>query len=75
MIKDLVTNNLHHLKALRRRDRVDEHVPMNANEMLRVQYAVFILSSKSSAKIKYHFEFEMACSLEQTCDLEKENLR
>ena len=34
MIQDLITNNLHHLKALGRRHRVNEHVAMNPDEVL-----------------------------------------
>jgi len=48
MIQDLVSDNLDHLKRLRRSNRVDEHVAMNPNEMLGVQDAVFILGKKSS---------------------------
>ncbi len=43
MIQNFVSNNLDHLEGLRRSNRVNEHVPMNPNEMLRVQDAVFIL--------------------------------
>lgn len=46
MIEDLVTQDPDHVKGLLGSDRVDEHVPMNANEVLRIQDAVFILKQR-----------------------------
>ena len=43
MIENLVPDNTNHLKCLARCDRVNEHVAMYTNEMLRVQQAIFIL--------------------------------
>lgn len=36
VVQNLVANHLHHLKRLQRRDAVDEHIAMDADEMLRV---------------------------------------
>ena len=47
MIQDLVSDDLNHLKGLRRCDGIHEHVPMDPNEMLRVEDAVFILEFPS----------------------------
>ena len=52
MVQDLVANDLHHLEALGRGDRVHEHVAMNADKVLRVQDAVLILHSTSLAIIQ-----------------------
>ena len=43
MIQNLVADDSHHLKALLAADAVDNHVSMNANEMLAIQNGVFIL--------------------------------
>lgn len=43
MVEDFIADNLHHLERLHRRNRVDEHVAMNTNKVLRIQDAVFIL--------------------------------
>jgi len=43
MVENLVTKNADHVKGLLRRHRVYEDIAVNANEMLRVQNAVFIL--------------------------------
>lgn len=43
VVEDLVADDAGHLEALLARDRVDNHVPMDADEVLRVQDAVFIL--------------------------------
>ena len=46
MVEDLITQDPNHLKRLPGSNRVDEHVAVNANEMLRVQDAVFILDRR-----------------------------
>lgn len=46
MVEDLVTDDGYHLKGLSGGDRVDDHVAMDADEMLRVEDAVFILASR-----------------------------
>jgi hypothetical protein len=43
MIQNLITNSLHHLKGLPRGNRVHDNIPMDTNEVLRVQDAVLIL--------------------------------
>ena len=43
MIQDLVAEDANHVKRLLGSDGVDEHVAMDADEMLRVEYAVFVL--------------------------------
>lgn len=43
MIENLVPNNTRHLKALLASDRVDNHVSMNADKVLRVEDTIFIL--------------------------------
>nr|POF07767.1 hypothetical protein CFP56_75713 [Quercus suber] len=44
MIEDLVPNDAAHLKALLVADRVDDHVAVNADEVLAVQDSVLILT-------------------------------
>ena len=44
MIQNLVPNNLDHLERLQRGDAVDEHVAMDADEVLRVEDAVLVLA-------------------------------
>lgn len=44
MVQDLISNNAHHLEALLAADRVDDHVAVDANEVLGVEDAVFILA-------------------------------
>lgn len=46
MIEDLVPYNPHHLKALLASHRIDNHVSMNPNKVLVVEYRVFILSRR-----------------------------
>ena len=43
VVEDLVADNARHLETLLARNRVDNHVPMDANEVLRVKNAVLIL--------------------------------
>lgn len=45
MVEDLVADDAGHLEALLAGDRVDDHVAMDADEVLRVQDAIFILRS------------------------------
>jgi hypothetical protein len=47
VIQDLIANDARHLEALLGSDRVDNHVAMNANKVLRVEYTVFILESNT----------------------------
>ena len=44
MVQDLVSDDAHHLEALLAADRVDDHVAVDANEVLGVENAVFILA-------------------------------
>lgn len=48
MVKDLIPQDADHLKGLPGGDGVDEHVAMNANKVLGVQDAVFVLEPSSS---------------------------
>ena len=48
MIQDLVPDDADHLKRLAGSDGVDEHIAMDANEVLRVQQAVLVLLVKWS---------------------------
>jgi hypothetical protein len=50
VIQDFVPNNLHHFERLPRRNRVDKHVSMDPNKVLRVQNAVFVLQRNVSLK-------------------------
>lgn len=43
MVQDLIANDARHLKALFVGNRVDNHVAMNADKVLGVENAVFIL--------------------------------
>lgn len=43
MVENFVSDNLDHLKGRQRRDRIDEHVAMDADEMLAIQNRIFIL--------------------------------
>ena len=45
MVQDLISDDAHHLEALLAADRVDDHVAVDTNEVLRVENAVFILAS------------------------------
>jgi hypothetical protein len=40
VIQDLIANDARHLEALLGSDRVDNHVAMNANKVLRVEYTI-----------------------------------
>ena len=44
MIQDLIANDPTHLKALLTRNRVDDHVAVNANKVLAVKYSVLVLT-------------------------------
>jgi hypothetical protein len=43
VIQNLFMNDLNHFEGLHRGNRIYEHVPVNAYEVLRVQDAIFIL--------------------------------
>lgn len=45
MVQDLVSDDAHHLEALLAADGVDNHVAMNADEVLGVENAVLVLAS------------------------------
>lgn len=49
MVEDLVTQDSDHFERLLGSNRVDEHVAMNADEVFRVQYRVFILKQGHAA--------------------------
>ena len=44
VVQDLVSDDAHHLEALLAADRVDDHVAVDANEVLGVEDAVFVLA-------------------------------
>jgi hypothetical protein len=44
VVQNLVSYDAHHLEALLAADRVDDHVAMNANEVLGVKNAVLVLA-------------------------------
>lgn len=44
MVENLVPDDAHHLEALLARDRVDDHVAVNADKVLVVENRVFILA-------------------------------
>lgn len=46
VVKDLLADNRYHLKRLLRRDRVHQHVAVDADEVLGVQDGVFILAGR-----------------------------
>jgi hypothetical protein len=46
VVQNLVPDHLHHLKGLQRRDAVDQHIPVNADKVLRVQDAVLVLPGR-----------------------------
>jgi hypothetical protein len=46
VVQDLVPDDLHHLKRLQRRHAVDEHVAVDADEVLRVEDAVLVLAGR-----------------------------
>lgn len=46
MIQDLVPDDPDHLEALLAADAVHDHVPMDADEVLAVQYAVLVLPGR-----------------------------
>lgn len=44
MVQDLISDDAHHLEALLAANRVDDHVAVDADEVLGVEDAVFILA-------------------------------
>lgn len=44
MVEDLISDNSEHFKGLAGRDGVDDHVAVDADEVFRVEDAVFILA-------------------------------
>jgi hypothetical protein len=44
VVQDLVPNDAHHLKALLAADRVDDHVAVDSDKVLRVEDAVLVLA-------------------------------
>lgn len=44
MIQDLIPYNPHHFPTLLARNRIDNHIPMDANEVLAIKDGVFILT-------------------------------
>ncbi len=51
VVEDLVPDDLDHLEGRHGRDRVDQHVAMDADEVLRVQDAVFVLAAAVSQSV------------------------
>ena len=50
MIKNLISQSPHYQKRLLRSHRIDEHISMYTNEMLRIEYTVLILFTKARDK-------------------------
>lgn len=50
MVENLVSYNAHHFEALLASDGIDDHVAMDADEMLRIKNAILILMKTSSAR-------------------------
>ena len=46
MVEDLIADDARHLEALFAGDRVDDHVTVDADEVLRVEDTVFILADE-----------------------------
>lgn len=46
VVQNLIPNNLDHLERGQRRDAVDEHVAVDADEVLRVEDAVLVLAGR-----------------------------
>ncbi len=51
MIQNLVADDLYHLKGGDRGDGVGDHVAMDADKVLRVQDAVFVLAAAVSQSV------------------------
>ena len=51
MTKDLVSDDADHVERRAGIDRVDDHVAMYADKMLRVEHAVFVLI-KANAQVR-----------------------
>jgi hypothetical protein len=47
VVQDLIANDARHLEALLGRHRVDNHVAMNADKVLRIENTVFILQGST----------------------------
>lgn len=47
VIENLIADNARHFEALLARNRVDDHVAVNADEVLRVEDAILILARES----------------------------
>jgi hypothetical protein len=48
VVQNLVADDARHFEALLAGDRVDDHVAVDADEVFRVEYAVFILDGGES---------------------------
>lgn len=46
MVEDLITDDTRHFEALLARDRVDNHVAMDANKVFRVEDTILILERR-----------------------------
>jgi hypothetical protein len=66
MIEDLVPNYPYHLEGLCGSDGVDEHVTVDADVMLRIEYAVLILLERVSVN-PCSIQVLLGCSLVQQC--------
>jgi hypothetical protein len=47
MIQDLVSQDPHHIKGLFGRHGIHQHIAMDADEMLRIKNAIFILPKRA----------------------------
>jgi hypothetical protein len=51
VVQDLIANNARHLEALLGSNRIDDHVAMNADEVLGIEDTVFILQSGTRVSV------------------------
>lgn len=76
VVEDFISNNANHLEGLLGGDRVYQHVAMNADEVLRVEYTVLILQDfvigrvhgfVTCAKQNEHLVAQPICLPDQRC--------
>lgn len=58
MVQDLIANDAHHFEALLAADRVDDHVAVDADEVLAVEDAVLVLAGRVD-----HFDREVVVAV------------
>jgi hypothetical protein len=67
VIQNLVANDSHHLETLLAADAVDDHVTVDADEVLAVQNGVFVLWSSSVSTALVIFLFSCRSVPVQQC--------